>query len=491
VLVIAIFVAQGKASIIYDMESLDNLYQAYYDGEIDYGTLTVLADAYNLHGLSQSDLEALGVFERQEISKIDLAAVDSRFWSRILSKRTGRIGVRRYSRDFDDITGNYYLDMKVARIESSMDIKESDGRKTLRRRTIGWIGDNIRVILGNYTIAEGYGLAIGRYDYQPSAGLEYDDDFDFLYPVNSYYNGLKLAIGGEMFGNRLYYSSKKYNDMKKTFYGSGANYKFGDFTGRLVVGWNRLTNKNGIDERTAAGMNFNYDHPGFNMTGEYAVIESSDGLYLKCEKRLNDVLIGSEFWRYGNNFNNYNCSGPAASDYISFYPRHSELGFRAAQSGETGLALNYLAKYAALGLQFWNHASERIINSAYNLLLTGQLVYRLNASLQTVGKSTESGGYLWSKIKLMPDMSLIDQIGAKGYFAGGSKLMNEKSYVFFILTKDLSDNLDIDLKVRSYFDSHLTWYLGEELTTVSGMNIIAEINFDRYIRVNLKIEKML
>ncbi len=487
-LVIAIFVSHAEASIIYDIESLDDLYQAYYDGEIDYGTLTVLADAYNLHGLSQSDLEALGIYERQET---DLTSTDSRFWSRILAEPAGCIGYRRYSRDFGNVSGNYYLDLKVTRIETSMDIKETTGQKTLRRRTISWTDDNIRMKLGNFTATEGFGLAIGRYDYQPSAGLNYDDDFDFLYPVNSYYNGMNLAIGGGNIGSRVYYSSKEYDDSKKAFYGSAANYKLGDFTGGLAIGWNRYKNPNDTDERTAAGLNLNYDHLGFNLAGEYAVIENSGGLYLKCEKRLNNMSIGSEFWRYGNNFNNYNCSGPAASDYTSFYPGQSELGFRSAQARETGLALNYSSEFAALGVQVWNHANRHTINSAYNLLFNRKVAYWLNTSFQTVGKSAESGGYLWSKLKLMPAIACLDQIGVKGYFTGKNNLADDKSYVFFILIKNLGDNFDISLQARGYFNGHFTWYISEYLTASKGMNIITEINYNKDIRVNLKIEKTL
>lgn len=450
-----------------------------------------MADAYNLHGLTQADLEALGIFERQEISKIDLAAADSKFWSRILAKQSGRIGIRRYSRDFDNVVGNYYLDLKIAKIESSMDIRESNGKNTLRRRTLSWSSNSIEALLGNFTAAEGYGLTIGRYDYQPSAGLDYDEDFEFMFPVNSYYNGFKLAIDNDTLGSRIYYSYKKYDDLEKAFYGTAADYKIDNFIAGFAIGKNRSKAYNDINERTAIGMNLRYGHDRFSLAGEYAVIENSGGLYLKCEKRLYNTLISSEFWRYGNNFYNYNCSGPAASDYISFYPGQAELGFRSAQARETGLALNYAGQYGALGLQFWNQANKQAINSAYNLLLNRRINYWLDASFQTVGKSTGSGGYLWSKLKLMPEIAWLKQLGIKGYFTGKSNLVDNKSYVFVIFIKNLSDNFDISLQTRSYFNGHLTWYISEHLTASSGINIITEINFDEDIRVNLKIEKML
>ncbi|MCP4582616.1 MAG: hypothetical protein GY839_13485 [candidate division Zixibacteria bacterium] len=452
---------------------------------------TILVNAYDHRGLTRADIEALGLFERIYFDNISAPVAKNRFWSRVISEPAGRIEVRRYSRNLNEITDYFYLDLKENAFKVRTDLKKRDNNYSISNRSMSWNKEYASVTLGNFIAKEGFGLAIGRFDYQPSAGLEGNDEFDLQYPVNSYYNGIRLTANSGRFGGRAYYSRKKYGEALKSFYGSGFNIGDSTISGGAAFGWNRFEMDNANDETLAAGINIRLYQEYISLAGEYAIVEKSGGFFLRSECRLTDFILTGEFWRYANHYNNFNSTGPAASDYNTFFPGQNELGFRSAQAGETGLSLNYILNNLKAGVQFWSHTGEPDINSSFNIKYRAKLTDRINTSFQTLGKIRNSGGYLWAKLILMTDWPLLNQTGSKLYFMGKSKLIKNVSYSFVYLARNFNENTELFLNIRNYYDGRITWFVGEDLKVAAGIDISVEITRDKFTKLNVRIEKSL
>jgi len=176
------------ASWIFDTECLDDIYQAYYDGEIDGEVFSLLTGSYDTGGLALNDLEAIGAFERDDLP------ADS-----VKTSLNWQLQTVRFSIETEDNNGDYFY----------------------KKRWLSFSSNYFDVVLGNFGVAEGCGLAIGRFDYRPSAGMTDHIESDLLYPYNNYYNGIKISARGRGFRGRLYYSKKKYISGRKDFLGSG------------------------------------------------------------------------------------------------------------------------------------------------------------------------------------------------------------------------------------------------------------------------------
>ena len=90
---ICVIISTSSASIVYEIENLDDLIDAYYQGRVSYDIFEVLYNAYNLGGLSIDDLAALYFVDRAELNFLALQADTADFWGRILSSRGGQMGI--------------------------------------------------------------------------------------------------------------------------------------------------------------------------------------------------------------------------------------------------------------------------------------------------------------------------------------------------------------------------------------------------------------
>lgn len=475
------------------MECLDDVYQSYYQGEIDYNVFSMLVDSYDIGDLRPEDLEAAGVFERNDLSAVSNISPDNRFWLYLLTPQKGKVGIRRYSRDFDRITGKYFFDIQLQGARLLAEAKSSDGEYFWGKRSMVLASGPLEMTMGNFVVSEGFGLTIGRLDFRPSAGFDNDDvEFDFLYPVNSYYNGLKLVMKNGNLNEKFYYSDKKYGSARKIFAGSGIVFKKENLTTGISAGLNKFDNLDVVDKRFAIGLNFKIEDKLYSVAGEYANVEKSGGLFLMGLRRFDDIAITTEFWRYGDNFNNYNCSGPSASDYRSFYPGEQELGFRSAQAGETGLAIDFVKRYIFVGFQLWRQSHERQTKSSFNLRLSGKLNDDLSAIFQTVSRFKDQNGYLWLRAGVRQDEKpLLKRAGLKLYFVEKAEVVEARSYSYIDFLYGFEEQLNIFLRLRTYFDGRMRWFFGEELNITNGININAEVVIYKGKKVNIKIEKLL
>jgi hypothetical protein len=469
---------------------LDDLFDAYYSGVIDYGTFSILYNAYNLGGLTEADLKALHISEDSDLDLLLAQPDTTAFWVELLTGYDGKIGVRRYSGNFDDIYGDYYIDLSAHSFSTNVAIRQEKGDYIFRRRSLSWENSNVMITAGNYLIESGYGLVIGRYDYRPSSGYTNDNDDNFLYPDNNYYNGLKVAARVSRFESKLYYSKKNYNDIDKLFYGVTGDFVLESFKGGLSYGINQLDDDNGNDDRQAAGLHARIETENYTLAGEYAVIEKAGGSYLLAERKFTNWLIQAEFWHYARSFNNYNCTGPSASDYETFYPIDDSPGFRSHQAGETGMALSYKNKAISSGIQLWNHVDDNELNSSLYLGYNQTITNKFKTYCQTSYRNVKDNHYFWLKTSLLTAIDPFKKLGVKFYFKN-SDLINGDCYMFLNLAHDLNDKLGLSISLRNYFDGQLYYFIEEDFRPARGFIVKSEFSYKKTTRINIKIEKVL
>jgi hypothetical protein len=477
------------ASPLYDIENLDDLIDAYYDGLIDYGTFAVLYDAYNLGGLSGSDLEALKFSEGFELNDFLMSPDTTDFWSRLLSGYRGRFGARTYSRNSENIYDDYYGEVSSESFEAELAVREYGNRYSLRKRTIGWYAGQFSLSLGDYLADEGYGLTIGRFDYRPSAGLDSDKSVDFWYPEHNYYNGLKFSTHSNMLGGRVYYSDKKYDASTKKFFGISGDFNYGSFKGGLAVGASRYDDNSGFDERQAAGVNAEYSADAFTLGAEYAQVDGSAGAYLRALKKFTGWRIESEFWHYADHFENYNCSGESAADYHTFYPTDGDIGFRSSQAGETGMAIVYSSPVYSAGMQLWSQNYDDVNSSLY-VRYSKDISNDINQYFQASFRNRGDSEYLWLKSTFNSRQMTLRRVGVKLYLKE-NEFANGACYVFTYLNHNLNEGIEVFLQLRDYFDGQWSWYIGEDFEAGWGINLRVEVSYRNSTRINIRAEKIL
>lgn len=481
----------GLCSWLYDLESIDELFEAYAQGDIDFEALTLLSDAYDLGGLNQEDLLAAGAIERIDPLTPQDGQLSGNFWTSVLSKGRGKFGIRRTSDNEGNITGRYYVAANGEFWQISGQAEENrEGYTWDRRGLTGRLGP-AKIALGNFIISEGYGLTIGRFDYLPSTGLPANREEGFSYPVNSYYNGLKLTADVGSFSGRVYYSRKKYVTALKQFAGAGINLSAGSLSGGFSAGINRLEQSHGRDESIAAGFSLQLDRPLYKIGGEFAFIDKAPGVFLATERKFGGMVLKSEFWRYDDKFESYNCSGPAATDYRSFYLEEDGLGFRSAQAGETGMLAGYGTSRALLSAQFWSRAQDEAINSSVGFRLRSRVTNVIEGYIQGTLRDKVDTDYRWIKFGLVPEKGPAERIGIKLYARNSPRITNSYSFIFIDIAKALKQYLNTYLRVKLYLNGRERLLLGERVDLGWGVRGQAEAVIDRGTIANLKIEKIL
>jgi hypothetical protein len=475
-----------NASSLYDIENLADLFDAYHSGMIDYGTFSVLYNAYDLGGLTTADLQALLSADRADLDFVLTQPDTTGFWAELLTGYDGRFGARRFSGNFDNVYGDYYAEIATHAVAADLVVRQEKGSYSYRRRSLSWSCPFLTITAGDYSAAAGYGLVIGRYDYRPVTGDNTDDD-DFLHPDNNYYNGLKASAKLPYFESKFYYSDKEYGNYDKTFVGISGDIKLKSFSGGLSYGVNRLED---YYKRHAAGIHARYETFNYSLGGEYAVIEKWDGAYFIGQRKYDGWSIQSEFWHYGESFYNYNCSAPAVSDYETYYPLDDTLGFRSYQAGETGMALSYRSKAFTLGTEFWSHTDLSEIKSSFYFGYLQTISSHFDSYVQTSYRDRSDNNYFWLKTSIFTDYRPLSKLGCKLYFKD-SEIAHDDCYVFFNLKHSLGENLRLSAGIREYFDGGIYYIFEESFYPAAGFIMRADISYKNTTRINIKIEKVL
>ena len=476
---------------VYDIESLDDIYRGYYSGMLDNSQYSLLLENYDVGELSQNDFVAAGIFEPAEASIIEDSAFAVDIWQRFILDDIGRFGIRRYSYSSGKTFGNYYVNYRQGNLAIITDIKSFQNKYAFNKRSISYSFDDLNLTVGNYLVNEGYGLTIGRFDYRPSAGYADNGQFEFWQPVNSFYNGLKIQLTGNKFDGRCYYSDKKYGDAGKRFLGSGIDYISDRFSLGAAFGLNRFKRDNYFDQKHAAGINWKIDLEQIEIGGEIARIGNSSGLYLTGIKYLSASNIKFELWNYAEHFDNYNCSGPAASNYHTFYPDNQDIGFLSTQAGETGVASTFFARRYALGWQVWHQAREDNLKLLAVARWAIAIYDKATVLSQIHYSNKDENERLWLKSGISKTgLPLLNWLGVKLAF-DESRLINELSYGFIELRYSTLRRLHFSMSLRSYFDGSSSWLFSEKAFLPADLKLDLDLIINDGLRINLGFEKSL
>lgn len=474
-----------------DIESIDDIYRFYYSRQIDQAQFEYLLEMFDIGRITYEDLLAIGVIDPIESGgKYD--SLSQSGLSRLPGQsRIYKIGLRGYFEPDGVIASNYYCALKTTHAEYRFKFRSKDNRYYCDNRSIRFSGDSISVELGNYIVSEGYGLTIGRFDYQPSTGHIRDYDFDFWSPINSYYNGAKTTYVIKDVSGRFYLSSKNYDMIKKRIISGGLSFRHNALILGVNGGYNYIDINGNNEARMAEGLYFTFSEPDYMIGGEISQVKQSAACYLNGAKISECGTFAVDFWSYARHFENYNCSGKAASDYNSFFPTHEPVGFRTAQAGETGASARYARGNFTIGWQGWKQVDQLDLNLMASTRLKLVLLDLAAFSNQINYLVKNNKGAIWWKgvVSDMP-ISYFQRCGLK-IKSGNPKIDNSDSYGFFTFSRDFSEELTLRADIRSYFDGAWRAFIIEKAVLSNGFQLDIEFVFGHKWRASVIFEKAL
>lgn len=474
-----------------DIESIDDIYDYYYTGQLDQAQFEYLLQSYDMGGLSYSDLLAIGIGDPVELFGYQDLLPDFGLSKMFENANINRAGLREYFRSAGRSSGNYYVAFGSSGYNYSLKIRSAQKRYFCDSRSLRYTRTNLSLTAGNYLADEGCGLVIGRYDYRPSTGYDNPYDFDFWSPVNSYYNGLKIQLSRNQINGRIYSSAKNYADFHRRFLGGGLLWQNDNILIGAACGFNDLYSSDIEDSRLAEGLNFRYSYSDYELGGEIAQVNRSGGIYLTGAKHLESAIIKTDYWHYAPRFENYNCSGKAASDYRSFYPAGQEIGFRTTQAGETGIATNYDRRNFGIGWQFWKQADDPKLNIMVATRCAIRLQdYAIIRNQMSYSIKNENGA-VWLKSAIGEiSMPYLEWLGIK-LASENKKLIHSECYGFIELKHAQSEHLEFDANLRACFDGSWRGIFTEKALLSGGFRFDIELVIGSDIRTSLIFEKTL
>jgi hypothetical protein len=200
------------------------------------------------------------------------------------------------------------------------------------RRSLTLKGNSWNATIGNYNTSIGAGLSIGRYDYRPVSSA--DNESDFIFPDNSYYNGLKIE-----YLNRaaILYSAKKYEDLFKAFYAAAITENIRD----LNIGISSTIThfSEGSHNRYLGSGSIFVISDNRKSKIEAAYAEAGMGFF--AETNLSSFRLKG--WYYADSYLNPQSSGYAYPDNKAF-ELFNNYRFRQPQAGESGLYIEHVTQ---------------------------------------------------------------------------------------------------------------------------------------------------
>lgn len=441
--------------------------------------------------ITSEDLLSIGIIDPAELAGKDDSLSQTGIFQLINRSRIRKIGLREYFESDEAVSGNYYCNFNIAHLEYRFKIRSKANEYYCDNRSIRLTDDSVRIELGNYLVSEGYGLTIGRFDYQPSAGYKRTYDFDFWSPINSYYNGVKTEYVYKNYSGRFYLSSKYYDMIKKRFSGGGLSFNHDALTLGIAGGYNYIDIDRSHETRMAEGLFFAFSRPNFMIGGEVSQVNQSAACYLTGIKVSEYGTFAADFWSYARHFENYNCSGKAASDYHSFYPTDEPVGFRTAQAGETGAAIRLFKRDLALGYQTWKQADNPYLNVIVSARRKVSLddIFAISNQISYMVKKGK-GEFWWKGIICDLPLSFLERLGFK-IETDKSGMENADSYGFLSIRNSFGGNLDIRADIRGYLDGVWHPIITEKTELPGGFYLAIELVYGNNWRANAIVEKTL
>jgi len=375
-------------------------------------------------------------------------------------KRDMSLYFRSGLRIYNNAANSSYLLLSGSDDVSAYELK---GRKEknnweMEKRSLSWRNGWYAATLGNYDMDVGLGLSIGRFDYRPVAGIPdtAEQSDDFLYPDNSYYNGIKIEHGK----GSILYSSKRYPGLDKRFVGGALSR---DFEGAIIgiSGGGVFLKANGYARRMGTISAFLIDSER-GVQSEAAYSEAGVGVAARVKKSGYDIAM----WHYDDSYLNLQSSGIARPDYHRFEDSHFVEEFRQAQAGESGLSAQ---KNLALGRCALGLATEIWKQSAHGGISLDNLIYSrygirdnvwLNARFSSRGGQIEErflselGANAEWPIPIQTTVSLWSE---------RSKIIDAKSFYYIFFSIPLKTGFLFNARFRTYFDGDHDYFLEEVL----------------------------
>ena len=461
----------------YDRIETESDWEAFYrEGYFDYNTYQIyreiietenVADTleYVVSSMGSSPGEMAGnnsnIGKRQSLS--------SRSESRLFYPDYIKFGRKIYS---GDNRGYVTIGRKFDSVSTRFKFEDDNGTWRSAYRHIAYTNGDLDLTIGNYTVEAGCGAGLGLFDYRPvSFEPVYDRGEDWLFPDNSYYNGLNAGYGPLS----VIYSSKKYNDARKTVVGGYLvrdidNYKIGLTSAVTILTLNSQSRKLG------SGSVFGEIYDG-GLTAEIAYAESGFGY---CLRVLDDDYV-LKAWHYDKSYTNLQSSGFAYPDYESFSDDRFELSFRQPQKGETGMytsySLNFRDGKITGSSELWKKlpGSEiAMFNTVYGRWNLARK-FSLNAGLSYRNNNSE---------KLIVDFgtiySHIIKVEARVYLrilSGAIDKDYSKYYIF--ASVPVGDNVSLRGRFRWNFTGEFDYFIEQKTKIADGFSLSATYRWSR------------
>jgi hypothetical protein len=329
------------------------------------------------------------------------------------------------------------------------------------RRNINYTGERFDVAVGNYTANIGAGLGIGRYDYRPLGISNGSINPDFLFPDNSYYNGIKIELDNRY---AILQSSKKYLSVRKDLYGGAASIPIHNSIIGLTVGATRLSNRN--NHRTLGEGSIFFTNPETGIISEAGYAESGAGGVFEIKKRHYDI----RFWHYDRSFINPQSSSMAYSDYITFDDSRFPVSFRQVQTGESGLSIRRNLTLNRLTLVGWITAWKRSPHdpASFDNSLGARLPFGdwINLTARYSERSGRGLNRTINEIGLNIN-KVVEVSSLVSLWVDGGGVDNARSYAHIYLSIPVRAGFVINARLRSHFDGNLESFV-EERTIISN-----------------------
>jgi len=376
---------------------------------------------------------------------------------------------------------NYALaDFGYGDFNAGIKIREKNGARETERRYISLAKDDYSLTLGNYTADIGCGLSIGRFDYRPLSLESHQDDLGhFLFPDNSYYNGLKAE-----FLNRytFVYSAKKYNDIYKSTFGTALEAPFHSV--RVSVTGAAAILSGGSEPRTFGAGSIIVESDTAGLKGEIAYGHSGAGVSVQAVKP--DLVIRG--WYYDKSYLNLQSSGFSHPDYQSYTINNTDLSFRQPQRGESGFHARKYVRYNGIeftdAAEFWKN--PRIGKIQYNNSLLAK--YRVSSQvISRVGYTiSERNGIRYDRLETGAGIYDRYKLEARTYINFVQKTVARDDSKFYILAiLPLVKSMSLAGRFRWSFDGLFDYFLEERLLLDGGLFLKATYRWNETLGPDL------
>jgi hypothetical protein len=455
----------------YDRIQTESDWEAFFrDGYFDYNSYQLYRELFEgdvINDTSEYLISALGNTPVEVTVPSIYSNIDLRSFQSVEAGVHGAPAIpfdfrfgKKVSADGDE--GYLSLQRLSPGFETRLKLRDDSGRWRADRRSLEISDDRLRVRIGNYSPRVGCGLGIGRFDYRPvSYERGENPDRGFLFPDNSYYNGLYIDFHSD---RQFLYSVKKYGNVLKNFMGGSMSVRLDGYRLGMTASGTILSSDG--DRRTLGAGTVFLISDSEGLRSEVGYGESGLGFCGRLHRPKYDI----RFWHYDDSFTNLQSSAPAHPDYESFTDPRYELAFRQPQRGETGLFVRRRGSLGRIDLQgaleVWKRSPDRRIALENTLRARGRIyreIYVYSSFSERRGASADR-----TLLEFGAGRTSESEYGILASFwisEGQIDKTKSKYFVYF----------SVPLKSRFQFGGRFRWnavgefdYFIEEKTAISG-----------------------